>query len=64
MTDKKVKALNALEKLLPKMSDYDLNMLICFGEGMVVKANDIEKVATKKTEIPVEQGITAMQIAN
>lgn len=44
MTDKKVKTLNALEKLLSKMSDYDLNMLICFGEGMVVKTNEIEKM--------------------
>lgn len=43
MTDKKVKALNALGKLLLKMSDYDLNMLICYGEGMMVKANGIEK---------------------
>ena len=52
MTDKKVKALNALEKLLPKMSDYDLNMLICYGEGMAAKANEIEKTKENFREEP------------
>ena len=43
MADKRTKLLNVFENLLPKLSDYDLDKLICFGEGIAFKVNELEK---------------------
>ena len=49
MTDKRLKALNVFENLLPKLSDYDLDKLICFGEGIAFKVNEMEKEAMRES---------------
>lgn len=39
MSDKKKLVLDIFEKLLPKMSDMDIEKLLAFGEGMAFKVD-------------------------
>lgn len=39
MSDKKKQVLDIFERLLPKMSDMDIEKLLAFGEGMAFKVN-------------------------
>lgn len=39
MSDKKKQVLDIFEKLLPSLSDMDVEKLLAFGEGMAFKAD-------------------------